>query len=104
MYAVFFHSIWKNLHRAKKYYTSTACGACDKYEVWSGSQKYLGKILLTKFEKYSKRKTDFFCHRQTDKEEEQMLILGGWIANAEPLVFPVKVKPEKIILSLVFLF
>ena len=36
-YMQFFYSIWKNLHRAKFFYTSTACGACDKYEVWQKS-------------------------------------------------------------------
>ena len=34
MYAVFFNSIWKNLHLTGNFYTGTACGACDKYEVW----------------------------------------------------------------------
>ena len=29
----FFHSIWKNLHLTENFYTGTACGACDKYEV-----------------------------------------------------------------------
>ena len=31
----FFHSIWKNLHLTENFYTGTACGACDKYEVWA---------------------------------------------------------------------
>ena len=26
----------KILHLTEKIYTGTACGACDKYEVWSG--------------------------------------------------------------------
>ena len=30
----FLRSFWKNLHRTEKIYTGTACGACDKYEVW----------------------------------------------------------------------
>ena len=30
----FFNSIWKNLHLTGNFYTGTACGACDKYEVW----------------------------------------------------------------------
>ena len=30
----FLHSIWKNLHLTEFFYTGTACGACDKYEVW----------------------------------------------------------------------
>ena len=30
----FFHSIWKSLHLTENFYTGTACGACDKYEVW----------------------------------------------------------------------
>ena len=30
---IFFHSIWKNLHLTEIFYTGTACGACDKYEV-----------------------------------------------------------------------
>ena len=34
----FFSSIWKNLHRAEKIYTGTACGACDKYEAWKEKQ------------------------------------------------------------------
>ena len=31
--AMFFNSIWKNLHLTGNFYTGTACGACDKYEV-----------------------------------------------------------------------
>ena len=34
IYAFFSHSIWKNLHLTENFYTGTACGACDKYEVW----------------------------------------------------------------------
>ena len=30
----FFHPIWKNLHLTENFYTGTACGAGDKYEVW----------------------------------------------------------------------
>ena len=30
----FSHLIWKVLHRTEFVYTGTACGACDKYEVW----------------------------------------------------------------------
>ena len=30
----FSRSIWKNLHQTEFIYTGTACGACDKYEVW----------------------------------------------------------------------
>ena len=33
-YMHFFHSIWKNLHLTENFYTGTACGASDKYEVW----------------------------------------------------------------------
>ena len=33
-YMHFFHSIWKNLHLTENFYTGTACGAGDKYEVW----------------------------------------------------------------------
>ena len=29
----FFNSIWKNLHLTGNFYTGTACGVCDKYEV-----------------------------------------------------------------------
>ena len=36
MYAVFFNSIWKNLHLTGNFYTATVCGVCDKYEVWVG--------------------------------------------------------------------
>ena len=32
-YMHFFHSIWKNLHLTENFYTDTACGVCDKYEV-----------------------------------------------------------------------
>ena len=32
-YMHFFHSIWKNLHLTEIFYTGTACGAGDKYEV-----------------------------------------------------------------------
>ena len=34
-YMHFFHSIWKNLHLTEIFYTGTACGACDKYEVYT---------------------------------------------------------------------
>ena len=41
----FFNSIWKNLHLTGNFYTGTACGACDKYEVWSHLRKsYLGGL------------------------------------------------------------
>ena len=30
----FSRSIWTILHRTEFFYTGTACGACDKYEVW----------------------------------------------------------------------
>ena len=31
---IFLRSIWKILHWTEFVYTGTACGACDKYEVW----------------------------------------------------------------------
>ena len=31
----FSRSILKILHRTESFYTGTACGACDKYEVWA---------------------------------------------------------------------
>ena len=33
-YMHFFHSIWKKLHLTEIFYTGTAGGAGDKYEVW----------------------------------------------------------------------
>ena len=40
----FFHSIWKNLHLTENFYTGTACGAGDKYEVWGGSEALVSKL------------------------------------------------------------
>ena len=35
----FFHPIWKNLHLTENFYTGTAGGAGDKYEVWCENVK-----------------------------------------------------------------
>ena len=40
----FFHPIWKNLHLTEFFYTGTACGVCDKYEVWSQVHFVQGSI------------------------------------------------------------
>ena len=51
----FLRSFWKNLHRTEKNYTGTACGACDKYEVWKWSKQWycrIGWITTISFEKH----------------------------------------------------
>ena len=47
---IFFHSIWKNLHLTENFYTGTACGACDKYEVWIvPSCPFSKKIIISSY-------------------------------------------------------
>ena len=52
----FFHSIWKNLHLTEIFYTGTACGACDKYEVCTGGKGglMLRCVLILEYFNYNK--------------------------------------------------
>ena len=59
----FFNSIWKNLHLTGNFYTGTACGACDKYEVWLSHGGTLDMGSTTKNpRKLAKRKKGSFLH------------------------------------------
>ena len=54
----FSRSTWKNLHRAEQIYTGAACGACDKYQVWTCHHLVtliMGRGFLTKGHKRGKR-------------------------------------------------
>ena len=60
----FLRSFWKNLHRTEKIYTGTACGACDKYEVWLASPVYVFPHCLSGGPRLKKGTPpiQFFCH------------------------------------------
>ena len=42
----FLRSIWKNLHQAKIFYASAACGVCDKYKARSLPLKALQELQM----------------------------------------------------------
>ena len=62
----FFHSIWKNTHLTENFYKGTACGACDKYEVWFWMdvmvmfQEVTQQVVCIKLLGYWQQKTQIF--------------------------------------------